>query len=167
MPTGCIPAYTWRMTRPLTSGIRKSGFRQNVFLSSAKRTTSGSTAPVPAAPVPRYTMTEGNNTAAAARTARWAASATVILRYGTMYLPSLIMTDMVITRNWSIRILIRAWGWSALLLWSRAWIPCLPWIPTRPFLTGYVNCPTPNTRKTMRQMFHCVLWQTMSSPVPS
>ena len=42
--------------------------------------------------------------------ARWAATATAILRYGTMYLPSLIMTDMAIIQSWSIRILIRAWA---------------------------------------------------------
>ena len=91
---------------------------------------------------------------------------TAILRYGTMYLPSLIMTDMAIIQSWSIRILIRAWGWSVWLWWFRALTPCLPLTPTKRFWTGCASLRIQNIRRTMRQMCLCVLSQTMSSPVP-
>ena len=165
--TGCIPACTWMMMRPSASGTRKSGFRLSVFSSSARRTISGSTVQAPAVPVQRYITTEARPLAAESPDVRWAATATAILRYGTMYLPSLIMTDMAIIQSWSIRILIRAWGWSVWLWWFRALTPCLPLTPTKRFWTGCASLRIQNTRRTMRQMCLCVLSQTTSSPVPS
>ena len=55
---------------------------------SARRTTSGSTAPAPAAPAPRSTMTGAQSAAAASPAAPWAATATGISRSGTWCSPS-------------------------------------------------------------------------------
>ena len=72
-----------------------------------------------------------------------------------------------IIQSWSIRILIRAWGWSVWLWWFRALTPCLPLTPTKRFWTGCASLRIQNTRRTMRQMCLCVLSQTTLSPVPS
>ena len=73
-------------------GILRSGFSV-----SARRTTSGSTGQAPAVPVPRSTMTEEKNTAAANRDAPWAATATGTWKCGTTYLPSLKTTGKATT----------------------------------------------------------------------
>ena len=48
--TGCTFRFIRRMTRPTTSGRRKSASPRTTWSASARRTTSGSTAPAPAAP---------------------------------------------------------------------------------------------------------------------
>ena len=53
-----------------------------------RRTTSGSTAPAPAAPAPRSTMIAARSTAAASPTAPWVATATATSRCGTTCSPS-------------------------------------------------------------------------------
>ena len=93
----------------------------------------------PAVPVQRSTMTGVRLMDAVSPDVRWAATATATLKCGIMYSPSLTMTDMGIIRNWSIRTLIQAWDWSAWLLWSRAWTPCLQWIPIRLCSVSYTH----------------------------
>ena len=48
-----ILPYIWMMMRPLISGIRKLVSLRSVFSTSARRITSESMVPVPAAPVPK------------------------------------------------------------------------------------------------------------------
>ena len=60
---------------------------------SARRTTSGSMAPVPAAPAPKSTMTGAKGTAAASPPAPLAATATGIWKCGTTCSPSSTTTD--------------------------------------------------------------------------
>ena len=165
--TGCIPACTWMTMRHSASGTGKSGFRLSASSSSARRTTSGSTAQAPAVLAQRYITTEAGHLAAENPDVRWAVTATAILRYGTMYLPSSTMTDMVIIQSWSIRILIRAWAWSVWLWWFRALTPYSPLIPTRRFWTESASLRIQNIRRTTGQMCPCALLQTMLSPVPS
>ena len=58
------------------------------IFNSARRTTSGSTAPAPAAPAPRSTTTGAPSGAAASRGAPWAVTATGTSRCGTWCSPS-------------------------------------------------------------------------------
>ena len=64
------------------------GLRETGLCALAKRTTSGSMAPVRADPVPRYTST-GTGQGAASRTVRQDVTATGILRFGTLFSPNL------------------------------------------------------------------------------
>ena len=86
-------------TRPLRSGTKKSASLRSAFSASARRITSGSTAPAPAALAPKSTTTGARNSAAAVRTAPWAVSATGISRSGTTSSPSSTTTARATTRS--------------------------------------------------------------------
>ena len=92
---------------------------------SARKTTSGSTGPDPADPVPRFTMTGEKSTAAVSPAARWDVTATATWRSGTTCLPSSTTTATTTIQSWSRRISTRAWDWSGWHRWCRMWIPSL------------------------------------------
>ncbi len=88
---------------------------------SARRTTSGSTAPVRAAPAPRSTTTAARSTAAASPAAPSAATATAIWRSGTSSSPSSTTTATATTPSSSRRTSTPAWVWSVWPLCARTW----------------------------------------------
>ena len=65
MQTVFILLYTWKMTKHLTSGTKRSESRPREFSVSEKKTTSGNTALAHVVHVQRSTMTVERNTAAA------------------------------------------------------------------------------------------------------
>ncbi len=79
------------------SGTRRSASRPSASSASARRTTSGSMAPVRAARALKFTMTAVRSTAAASRAAPSAATATGMSRSGTWSSPSLTTTATTTT----------------------------------------------------------------------
>ncbi len=95
------------------SGPRKWASHPITWSAWARKTTSGSTAPAPAAPAPRSTLTAARSTAVASRPAAWAATATAIWRSGTWCSASSTPTARATTSVWHAPTLIPAWAWSA------------------------------------------------------
>ena len=89
-----------------------------------KKITSGSMAPVRAAPAPRFTMTVAKSTAAASPIALSAATATVIWKSGTMFSPSLTMMVRATIPIWHRRTSTPAWAWSVWQLLARMFPAC-------------------------------------------
>ena len=129
-PTACIRPFTSTMTRRSTSGTGRSASPPTGSPASARRTTSGSTARVPAVPAPRSIMTAASSTAAASPTARSAATATATSRSGTTFLPSSTMTATTTTPSSSRRTSTPAWVLNALPVCARMSVPSLRSIPS-------------------------------------
>ena len=110
-----IPLFTKTTTKRLKSGIRKSAFPLKKSSASARKTTSGNTAPDLADPAQRFTSTAVKSTAAANPTVSPAATATDTWKSGTTYSRSSITWATALTPSLSIRILIPAWVWSVSL----------------------------------------------------
>ena len=67
-------------------GQKRSALTRHTYRQTwAKKITSGSTVQVPAAPVRKFTLTVATKRAAASRTVMSAATATAMLKYGTLY----------------------------------------------------------------------------------
>ena len=103
---------TPRTTRPSPSGVTRSASPPSASSASARRITSGSTAPVRAVPAPKFTTTAARSTAAASPAARSAATATAMLRCGTTSFPSSTTTATATTPSSSRRTSTPAWVWS-------------------------------------------------------
>ena len=103
-----------RMTRPMTSGTTRSASPRIASFVSARRTTSGRSAPAPAGPARKSTSTAARNTDAADRTAPSAASATATSRSGISSSLSSTPTAKATTSAWRTRTSTPAWALSAL-----------------------------------------------------
>ena len=91
---------------------KKVGIAPDTWCVWARRTTSGSTAPAPAALLRDPTLTAAPSTAAASRPAAWAVTATAIWRSGTWCSASLMPTARATTSVWHAPTSIPAWAWS-------------------------------------------------------
>ena len=94
--TVCIRLFIRMTMRHLISGTRKSVLLRSVSSVLARKITSGSMVQVLAVHVQKSTMTVVRSMAAVNRAVRLAVIVTVIWKYGTTYLHSLTMTDIII-----------------------------------------------------------------------